>query len=220
MITISHIIQPFVNSVLKYSVTPGKHVPTFQHPEGIPMQIKIAPLIADLEASRKASGFMAHGATFFCSICLCTSNQVEDLNLQSWTLRKGAEVWEQAQVWLNIATKGGREVQAQATGVRWSPLHSLPYWDPVKHVMLGFMHNWLEGILKHQLHMLWGIGPEETQKVDEEIKSGLMQMYLSLQVSLMTYFKRQLRPQQWQQQLRLWLMQRCRIYHLPHHLLH
>jgi hypothetical protein len=36
--------------------------------------------------------------------------------------------------------------------------------------MLGFMHNWLEGILKHQLRMLWGIGPEETQKVDEEIE--------------------------------------------------
>ena len=92
MITISHIIQPFINSVLKYGIAPGEQVPTFAHPEGIPIQIKIAPLIADLEAARKAGGFMAHGATFFCSFCLCTSNQVEDLNLQSWTLRNGAEV--------------------------------------------------------------------------------------------------------------------------------
>ena len=92
MITISHIIQPFVNSVLKYGTAPYEHIPTFQHPEGIPIQIKIAPLIADLEAARKAAGFMAHGTTFFCSFCLCTSNQVEDLNLQLWTLCSGAEV--------------------------------------------------------------------------------------------------------------------------------
>src|SRR5271155_3686740 len=169
MITISHIIQPFVNSVLKYSAIPGEHVSTFRHPEGIPMQIKIAPLIADLEASREAGGFMAHGATFFCSFCLCTSNHVEDLNLQFWTLRNGAKVRQQGQVWLNLTTKSDREAQAQATGVRWTPLHSLPYWDPVKHVMLGFMHNWLEGILKHHLHTLWGIGPEETW-ADEEVE--------------------------------------------------
>jgi hypothetical protein len=171
MITISHILQPFVDSVLKYAAAPGQQIPTFRHPEGVPMQIKIAPLIADLEASRKAGGFMAHGATFFCSFCLCTSNQVEDLNLQSWTLRQGANVREEAQLWLNMATKGGREAQAQATGVRWTPLHCLPYWDPVKHIILGFMHNWLEGILKHQLRTLWGIGPpEETHKANEEIE--------------------------------------------------
>ncbi|KZV59036.1 hypothetical protein PENSPDRAFT_672638 [Peniophora sp. CONT] len=31
-------------------------------------------------------------------------------------------------------------------------------WDPVAHVLLGYMQNWLEGILQHQLRDLWGIG--------------------------------------------------------------
>src|SRR5271155_2872335 len=35
--------------------------------------------------------------------------------------------------------------------------------------MLGFMHNWLEGILKHHLRTLWGIGLEET-RADEEVE--------------------------------------------------
>ena len=61
-------------------------------------------------------------------------------------------------------TKSGREVQAQETGVRWSLLHRLPYWDPVKHVVLGFMHNWLEGVLQHHLRVLWCIGPPEELK--------------------------------------------------------
>jgi len=37
-------------------------------------------------------------------------------------------------------------------------MHDLQYCDPVMHVLLGLMHNWLEGILAHQLHTLWGIG--------------------------------------------------------------
>ncbi len=37
-------------------------------------------------------------------------------------------------------------------------LHRLSYWDPVKHVMLGYMHNWLEGVLMQHLRVLWGIG--------------------------------------------------------------
>jgi hypothetical protein len=31
----------------------------------------------------------------------------------------------------------------------------------VKHVILGFMHNWLEGILQHHLRTLWGIGRDK-----------------------------------------------------------
>ena len=91
---------------------------------------------------------MAHAATHFCLFFLCTADQIEDLNLQSWTLHQGAQVQEQAQVWLNMTTKSGYKAQAQYTGVWWTPLHRLPYWDPVKHI-LGYMHNWQEGVLKH-----------------------------------------------------------------------
>ncbi|KIJ92609.1 hypothetical protein K443DRAFT_135242 [Laccaria amethystina LaAM-08-1] len=150
MITISHIIAPLIHSVLKYATPPAQHLPTFRHPAGVGFQIK---------ASHKDGGFMAHGATLFCSFCLCTADQIEDLNLQSSTLHQ--------------ATKSGRKAQAQSTGVRSTPLHRLPYWDPVKHVLLGYMHNWQEGVLKHQLHTLWAIGPQEGsqnngQAIDKE----------------------------------------------------
>lgn len=133
------------------------------------MQVKTAPLIADLEASNKVAGFLSHAANLHCSFCLCTQEQMEDLNLQSWQLRNSAEVRAQADTWLHQSTKAGREAQETATGVRWTPLYRLSYWDPVKHVILGFMHNWLEGILKHHLRTLWGIGRDEneTQKVRE-----------------------------------------------------
>ncbi|KAF8221802.1 hypothetical protein L208DRAFT_1325981, partial [Tricholoma matsutake] len=51
-----------------------------------------------------------------------------------------------------------KTAMTKETGVRWTPLHDLPYWDPVQYVILGFMHNFLEGILQYHLQVLWGIG--------------------------------------------------------------
>ncbi|KAF8905481.1 hypothetical protein CPB84DRAFT_1844888 [Gymnopilus junonius] len=53
-------------------------------------------------------------------------------------------------------------------GVRWTSLHRLSYWDPVNHTILGFLHNWVEGILKYHLCTLWGIGHDEKQ--EEKLK--------------------------------------------------
>jgi hypothetical protein len=167
--TISHLLDPVITSVAKYGVVPGQDVPTSRHPDGIAVQVKIAPLIADLEGSHKVGGFLAHSAMMFCSFCLCTDDQLEDLNIQSWEPCNGAQVRAQAEAWLHQITKAGQHAQETSTGVRWTPLHRLPYWDPVKHVVLGFMHNWLEGILQHHLRALWGIGRDEkeSQKVNE-----------------------------------------------------
>jgi hypothetical protein len=117
MITISHIIEPLIYYVLKYATPAAQHLPTFRDPVGVNFQIKVAPLISDVEASHKGGGFMAHATTLFCSFCPCTADQIEDLNLQSWTLCQGAQVLEQAQVWLNTTTKSGCKAQAQSTGV-------------------------------------------------------------------------------------------------------
>ena len=148
----------------KYSTAPRPLVPTCRKPGGVEVDVKVAPLVADLEGSCKVGGFLTTAAIMFCTFCLCTQAQLEDLDLSGWILRNGRDVRDEAAIWLSTVTKSGREVQARETGVRWSPLHRLPYWDPVKHVVLGFMHNWLEGVLQHHLRVLWRIGPPEELK--------------------------------------------------------
>jgi len=171
MITISHVIDPVVESTLKYSTAPRSPVPTCREPDGVEVDIKVAPLIADLEGSCKVGGFLSTAATMFCTFCLCTHAQLEELDPARWILRNGRDVRAEAALWLSTVTKSGRQAQARETGVRWSPLHRLPYWDPVKHVVLGFMHNWLEGVLQHHLRVLWCIGlPEEAKKVAVELE--------------------------------------------------
>ncbi|PPQ74622.1 hypothetical protein CVT26_007466 [Gymnopilus dilepis] len=85
--TISHLLDPIVESLAKYNISFS--VPTFGNPAGVPITVKAVPLIADLEANNKVSGFLAHSAIMYCSFCLSTQDQIEDLNLQSFQIRNG-----------------------------------------------------------------------------------------------------------------------------------
>lgn len=149
---------------MKYAVNPGELIPTFFNPEGAYVQVKIAPLIADSPARAEVGGFLSHAANLLCSFCLCTKDDLENLDLESWEPRSGIQVRSEGEAWRSMETKAARLAQEQKTGVRWSSLYLLPYWDPVNHVVLGFMHNWLEGVLQHHLRTLWGIGRDQTKE--------------------------------------------------------
>ncbi len=54
-------------------------------------------------------------------------------------------------------------------------MYLLPYYEPILDLILGMMHNWLEGVLQHQLRELWGIGRKEKKDSgsgDEEVKDS------------------------------------------------
>ncbi|KAF9012297.1 hypothetical protein BDZ89DRAFT_1094884 [Hymenopellis radicata] len=74
--------------------------------------------------------------------------------------RNGATVRAQAQQWKMEETVTKKQKLATASGVRWTPMHNLPYWDPVKHVILG--------VLEHQLRDLWGIGRTKQKQDNSE----------------------------------------------------
>ncbi|KAJ3857072.1 hypothetical protein EV368DRAFT_61194 [Lentinula lateritia] len=94
-------------------------------------------------------------------------------------MRDGATVRAQAMEWQNLVTVTAKETLARQTGVRWTPMHNFPYWNLAKYVVLGFMHNFLEGILAFQLRALWGIGRTKemlksiTQILDDESSSSI-----------------------------------------------
>jgi hypothetical protein len=156
--TISHIIQIITDMISPFSTPEGKKLPTYKQPQGAFVECYLIPIIADLQAIRKWCGFMSHSATMFCWFCLCTKTEIERLDFEAWTLRDGTTVRTQAEEWQNLDTTSAKEAFSKKTGVRWTPMQLLWYWNPVSHTLLGFMHNWLEGILQHQLRSLYGIG--------------------------------------------------------------
>lgn len=167
--TISHLLDPVITSILKYHA-PGLTISTFWHPDGVPIVVKAVPLIADLEGNNKCSGFLSHSAEQYCSFCLAPQSEIENLDIFSWPLRNGAVVRNDAALWLQDTTKVARATRESKTGVRWTSLHRLPYWDPVNHTILGPLHNWDEGVLKHHLRSLCGIGRDE--KDEQKLKEA------------------------------------------------
>jgi hypothetical protein len=146
-----------MKTILSYDF-PGKIINTYSHPEGVRVTARIVPLVADLPAAREAGGFLSYSAKMFCSFCLLTSDERGRLDYWLWPMRIGATVLKQAKSWLRQPTKEKRVKMERKTGVRFCSLHILWYRDPVKDTILGFMHNWLQGVLEHHLRVLWGIG--------------------------------------------------------------
>ncbi len=169
--TLCHLLNPVMTVLATYGVAPGKLLPIFNNAQWVPVEVKIAPLISDSPARAEVGGFLGHAAIQLCSFCSCTKDDIENLDMSSWTLRTGAQVRLQADEWRKLTTKVAREAHSKETGVRWSSLHMLPYYNPVKHMVLGFMHNWLEGVLSEHLRIFWGIGrDQEHEKQAKEIE--------------------------------------------------
>lgn len=154
--TISAVNDPIIDHLER--MWPGRKMRTFLNPEGTLIRIAVLPAIGDLLAMRKALGFAGVASHHFCSFCLLRRADIDNLDYQTWPLRIGVHVLSAAESWRQSTTKKNRKEIFAAHGVRWSSLHRLIYRDPVRHTVLGLMHNWIEGILQHHCRFKWGIG--------------------------------------------------------------
>ncbi|KAJ7474099.1 hypothetical protein FB451DRAFT_1035065, partial [Mycena latifolia] len=152
--TISHIL-PFLTEAIN-AFAKGKVLETDENPEGVSVFARLVPLIADLGAVRKVAGYMSHSADCFCSFCHARKADIDRLDWKNWDYRKGPIVRAQALAWKAMRTIKDQTQASRDNGVRWTPVHDVYKWDPVRYVILGFLHNWLEGVLQHHLRILWG----------------------------------------------------------------
>jgi hypothetical protein len=116
--------------------------------------VKLLPLIGDLCATHKVAGYASHLANYYCSWCHVHKKNINQLKVAS--PRTGIEVRQISKSWLDDNTIKGRDEIVRTTGVRYSELNQITYQDPVTHVALGEMHNWLEGVLMHHFRERWG----------------------------------------------------------------
>ncbi|KAJ7152202.1 hypothetical protein C8R43DRAFT_1189959 [Mycena crocata] len=138
----------------------GKKIPTYNCPEGELYRVAILAAIGDILALKKALGFAGHRSNNFCSFCKLQRHDIDRLDYTNFEPRSGAEILHWAKAWLLASTKVARKAIFKAHGCRGSSLNTLTYRDPVKHSVLGLMHNWLEGILQHHCRLKWGIGSD------------------------------------------------------------
>lgn len=156
--TINALSDPVMDQFLE--MWKGRHIQTYEQPDGALHRVAVIPAIGDLLALKKLLGFAGHASPNFCSFCKLLRSEIDRLDHANFVPRNGAEILHWAKAWLLAPTKAKRAEIFKAHGCKWSSSHKLIYRDPVKHTVLGLMHNWLEGILQHHCRLKWGIGSD------------------------------------------------------------
>ncbi|POW04695.1 hypothetical protein PSTT_10183 [Puccinia striiformis] len=152
MTTISHLMAPIVDQLVKLDV--GFKVNTHKFPQGRKVSVHLGVLIGDIVATHKVAGHASHSATQPCSWCDVKKDEIEKMRIGK--MKNSRNVRMAASAWKELGTLTAKKAHVKKQGVRWSELNRLPYWDPVRSVSLGVMHNWLEGVLKHHWSERWG----------------------------------------------------------------
>lgn len=114
-------------------------------------------VVSDLLAARKVNGFAAIGHTQMCAICHSTRQRQDDLNDSFASLgkrRTGEEICQSAQLYLNAENEKERKEIVSTTGIRWSELYRLPYFDPSRMVVVDSMHNLFLGLVQEHFEIL------------------------------------------------------------------
>lgn len=149
---INSFLEPLVLDLLKL----WKGV-KMQTTEGV--QLVRAALIcnsSDVPASRKVGGFVGHGALKGCSRCLKSFPTSEfgekadysSFNTTTWPKRSMERHRSEAMSWKHASTLAEHNRIERQSGVRFSELLRLPYFDTIRFSVVDPMHTILLGTAK------------------------------------------------------------------------
>lgn len=157
---INHLLKPLVDDLLGLWRRGIYLMQTPLHPLGRRVRCAVVPLVCDLPAARQMSGFGSHGSKYFCAECKQILGNIQNLDYKDWERRNSCDHRLAAQAWKDAQTETERVAQFKATGIRWSELLRLPYWDPTKFVAIDSMHCFYLGLFRRHVRKVWGMSVE------------------------------------------------------------
>ncbi|MBW0514568.1 hypothetical protein O181_054283 [Austropuccinia psidii MF-1] len=165
---ISSILGPLFNELLESNR--GITICTPKYPQECKVIVKLAASIGDVFATHKVEGFMSHSANRFCTWFDIKINQKQELKLGR--CQYGRDVCHTSFDYCQLESCTKKEKLAKKTGIHWSELNFLPYWNPLLNVTLGVMHNWFEGVLQHHFNYQWGFSGNSARQNDSSVSNS------------------------------------------------
>jgi hypothetical protein len=100
-----------------------------------------------------------------CAFCYCTrhSHGLGDTNVHTWRHRTNEEYRRDAERYANAQDIKDRKDVFTETGIRYSELLRLKYFDPSRFVVVDAMHNLFLGLIQEHFEIL-GMKLEETKE--------------------------------------------------------
>lgn len=157
--SLNHYLKPIVDDLLYFWQTGVQLSRTFNFSAGRLIRCALLVVVCDLPAARKTAGFASFSHEHFCSICHCTRSEhgYGDLKYHLWRRRTDDECRSFANCFQAAGSERERENIFKASGVRWSELLRLPYFDISRCVVIDPMHNLFLGLIKEHFSGILGI---------------------------------------------------------------
>ena len=97
------------------------------------------------------AGFAASSHNHFCAICRCTRKEHGHSNINT-----NAECCTHTEDFKGAESEEESEAVFAASGLRWSELLRLPYFDPSCFVVVNGMHNLFLGLIQEHFQGILG----------------------------------------------------------------
>ena len=157
---INHYLAPIVDELesLWYGVTLNR---TYEYPEGKDIRVALILVSCDVPAARKIYGHVS--VLVSCHRCEKKANYenrqhnfagMDDFD--DWFFsRDPIEHRQNATEWRRCNSDASRKRFVKQSGVRWSELLRLPYFDPIRFITIDPMHCLFLGIAKWLVKRIW-----------------------------------------------------------------
>jgi hypothetical protein len=153
---LNHYISPLVDELEVFWTTGVRFTRTFNYFYGRVVLAALVCVVCDLLAARKTIGFASIKHTQMCAMCRCTrkSHGLGNTKVESWVRRTKDEFIAAAERHRLACDHKSRKEIVDETGMRWSELLRLPYFDPSRFVVVDAMHNLFLGLVQEHFEIL------------------------------------------------------------------
>ena len=152
---INNYLAPIVDELVAFAS--GIDIPaTFEYKNGRKIYVALILSSNDVPAARKICGHASHAVK--CHRCPKRATYDSESKRNHYGGFENMDEWfnpvditkyfDAAKEWLNCTNKQERDDHVSITGVRWSELYQLKYFDPVKFIVVDPMHCLFLGIGK------------------------------------------------------------------------
>lgn len=154
--TLNHFLDKIVDDFVHlYNGT--WYTKTHQYPTGRLAYGMLGPVISDLDAARIIGGFTHHQHRRLCHCCHIERADIRNFNPGTFVPRTSKEHKDAARRWEKATSDSAKKAIYDATGVFWTPLQRLGYWDPTTDLIVDVMHNQFLGLAQEHCRRIWGM---------------------------------------------------------------
>jgi hypothetical protein len=157
---LNHYLTPVVDDLLELWDPGVRFSRTYNHPTGRTLRCALIAVICDLPAARKLGGFASFHHQHFCSVCHCTKFKegYGSTDYESWRRRTDSECRKFSEAFAQAPDAASQNAVFEASGIRYSELSRLPYFDLARCIVVDAMHNLFLGLIREHFHNIIGIG--------------------------------------------------------------